>query len=433
MNHEKLVAKKIYALKLYLLTPMNIGGSDDENTDHDLIHDGKGKFFLPGTSIAGALFGYCKMDRNAFQLLLQSTDSDTMSKVIISDGCFTKIAENIRDGVALDTENGEKVALDKRKYDYEVAERNSTFEFSMELTLRTRDIIGTVEETIRRYDSEIKKVIAALNQQFIRFGYKKNRGFGCVKVEKATCQEFYGDTLKDFLHREQIPFVPFDYSDAPTSSLYHSIQAEVSLLSGISIRTYSTEILQADSRHIQSDGAPAIPGTSLAGLLRSQMNRIAQSLGYSDFRYETLFGSIDENGGKKAAKTKILFTESYLDGGSDMDSTRTTIDDITGSSLNNHLFTEKVHYKGKAVLNILLDHSVDDSPESKANVALLLLSLFDLENGYCALGGSTSIGRGILLGDSISFDGIAIKKNDTDSELLHSYFNALCEIIKENR
>lgn len=432
MNHEKLVAKKIYAIRLGLLTPMNIGGSEDENTDHDLIRDGEGKFFLPGTSIAGAIFGYCKKNRDVFSLLLQSTDCETMSKVIISDGCFSEVTEAIRDGVALDMDHGEKTALDKSKYDYEVAEKDGSFEFSIELTLRTRDIEDDIHKTLVGYDDEIKKILWAMDEQLIRFGYKKNRGYGCVKVESSSCQEFYGDTLKDFLKRDAVPFVPFDFPHVDDFSSYHVIQVdELSLLSGISIRSYSTLCFKADHSHIQSNGTPAISGTSWAGLLRSQMNAIAKSLGYQGYRHDTIFGSIGED--SEALRSKILFMESYLKGGIDMDSTRTAIDDVTGSALNAHLFTENVHYQGKTSLKILLEKSVDDKVETKASVALLVLALYDLENGLCAIGGATSIGRGILLGDSISFDGNKVSKDDTHALILKPYFEALCEKIKEEQ
>ena len=52
--------------------------------------------------------------------------------------------------------------------------------------------------------------------------------------------------------------------------------------------------------------------------------------------------------------------------------------------------------------------------ELKPHIGLLLLALEDLRKGYCALGGSTSIGYGILNGDEIKVneETIDINKNE---------------------
>ena len=128
---------------------------------------------------------------------------------------------------------------------------------------------------------------------------------------------------------------------------------------------------------------------------------------------EELFGTTAETQRKNdsvAHASRLKTDESYLDHGHFLTSTRTSIDRFTGSALDQSLFTQNVYIGGDGVLKFYLPKN----EELKPHIGLLLLALEDLRKGYCALGGSTSIGYGILNGDKIKVneETIDINKNE---------------------
>ena len=51
--------KVYYQLKMYQKSPLRIGSGENEITDSDLMIDGKGCPFIPGSSVAGVLRNLC--------------------------------------------------------------------------------------------------------------------------------------------------------------------------------------------------------------------------------------------------------------------------------------------------------------------------------------------------------------------------------------
>ncbi len=418
MKHEKIVAKAIYRFEVSLASPLSIGGSSSYYTDHDVIRRYEGGApFIPGSSLAGPIRSFA-IERFGEKASFFEAKEDAASPFLISDGEFkgdTYLSG--RDGIAIkgyDNERGifEKTPKDTAKYDYEILDRGSEFAFFVEVTLRENykadfalDGAG-LKEDLETIESQIKAIAAGISSHSIRLGYKKNRGLGCLEVISLKGASYYGDTLKGYLHHQEADLkdVPFEKED-PTRTL---ISVPVKLLGPLGVRSYSsdpsvsydfTQIMTRDKK-----GA-ILPGSSLCGALRHQMERLQKELG-THLNLNVLFG--DMNGENGAYASKVFVEEAVFEGGKSFESTRTAIDRISGSALNRALFTQSVYVNGNAVLKFSVKKEEDLDP----HVGLLLLALLDLSKGYLAVGGSTSIGYGTLEGETILVNG---EKLDTEN------------------
>lgn len=50
--------RKVFFIRIQLLSPLNVSSGEDEWTDADVLRDGKGNPFVAGTSLAGAMRAY---------------------------------------------------------------------------------------------------------------------------------------------------------------------------------------------------------------------------------------------------------------------------------------------------------------------------------------------------------------------------------------
>ena len=78
---------------------------------------------------------------------------------------------------------------------------------------------------------------------------------------------------------------------------------------------------------------------------------------------------------------------------------RNAIDRFTGGCVENALFSEKIYYGGKTVLNIKLKEKC-----TKEFYKVLASTIMDLHMGFVALGGETSVGHGLFRVDKIQID-----------------------------
>jgi CRISPR/Cas system CSM-associated protein Csm3 (group 7 of RAMP superfamily) len=404
MEHEKLLAKIFYRFEMITATPLSIGASSATVTDHDVLQNSQGPL-IPATSLAGALEAYAKA--NHLDLF---TSQAVMSKFIISDGHFVNAQPRlgIRDGIALD-EN--KQTKDTAKYNYQVIDKDEAWTFTMEVTVREHFLAEkkmTLEGVLNEYNREAGALLSAIQSFDIRFGYKKNRGFGCMKILNAQYRTFFGASLKELIGfdgKQGMISLPLPETHSP----FLTICCPLKLDSGLIIRGYSSKPNEPDIVQISAgkDQKACIPGSSLSGMLRHQMEKIEKELNPNlDFPLMDMFGTSPD------CKTdphmsRIIVDESYLEKdpskGGYCQNTRSSVDRFSGAGLNRALYTEKAWYYGTTKLVLHIDS--DETKVPKELIGLLLLAILDFSKGYCAIGGETSIGNGILLGDDIEING----------------------------
>lgn len=392
--------RRYYRFDIKTVSPIALGSGANENSDHDVLLDSRGKPFIPATAVAGVLGS--KLDKETKEKLYGkiSPDGDNEKSHIIFYDAELCGKENpnisVRDSVALEN----KVSVDGAKFDFEIVETGAVFRCFIE-----------IDDTLSEADEKILlEQLSAMNSGILRFGHKSTRGYGEVRLENIRKAVFtdvsewirfdmYDDKCWENCEEINLTAVPFGTD---------IINLSLTLKSALSIRSYTTELPNGnetsapDYKYLSlRDNTPVIPGTTWAGAFRE---RTAQLIGENKKNGEAvkkLFGYII-SGTKDNSKSKITFSESKFEKGSYTEKliTRNSIDRFS-SGINHHaLYTELTIYGGKTDLTITLPSDTDTALKTA-----LLAAIADLHNGFMAIGGLTSVGRGLFEVDTLSYNG----------------------------
>ena len=374
--------KAYFKLKLTLLSPLSIGSSDSKNTDRDVILNSKNEPVIPATALAGVfrslsgnnkkLFG--GLDGNKTELLFYDAQINEEKPV------------SVRDSVAL---NQYKSAKPGAKFDFEIVETGAVFIGYVEA--RTQDAADAFENLLE-------------NKLYL--GAKNTRGYGSVNIDYQKKIFNAGDTDK-WLYFDMFGDSSWESEDWKTPVKivnYTAIKLSLKQNGGLLIRQYSTEPDKADNVPLAlRDKTPVIPGTSWAGMFRSHITNL---LNYDENGLNEIFGFVTPDS-KMSAKSKIRFSESKINGTVPKMLTRNAIDRFTSGTKDGALFTEITVYNGTTELQVELRGEIPDDIQSALAAAIL-----DLHNGYAAVGGLTSVGRGMFEIEKISTAKVSDKKFD---------------------
>lgn len=440
-ENKKIIEKQYYAFKLRLASPLNVSAGLSEETDADVLRNGDGEVFIPGTSVAGAF-------RNALMLKEKSDgimgysdgEQGRMSSILISDIYFAEpehVKTGIRDGIKLDDSK-----IVENKFDMEIVETGAVGTLYIECVVREGD-------TPEQYVDAIKKLVTMLQSGEIRFGANKNRGFGRVELleeadsesyvyEKSFSKEDKNDyaafildvnsktskdtrlglydsqKLSDWIGEawEKKCRNPNQHADADQPldlEQYVKISVPLRLMGGISIRRYSAKSNQADFEHITCDGKPVIPGSSWNGAIRADVARILRELidvgKDKQMIVENLidgwFGKIsDEQGESK--QSLVVVSESIIEGATPVPMTRNKVNRFDASTVDGALYSEISYFGGKTTLELLIRK--DETQYYEELVEILQLVIRDIKEGFVAVGGQTAVGRGVFAPDGEQVD-----------------------------
>ena len=442
MERNRIVKKIMLYVQVRFRSPLNVSSGEDEWTDADLLRDGNGDVFVPGSSLAGAMRAYIKKEKNEPCLLGYSKheanglDTGKMSALFISDLTFDESPlSGVRDGVEL---NAQKTAKSESKYDMEILEAGSKAHFFLELTVREQD-------NEKEMQQEIGKVFRGINEGEIRLGSKKTRGFGEFEILSVSEKEYTKENYADYANAYQND----SWKDAEnklkewmekadwTPSTLH-IEVPLRMKGGISIRRYASKKGEPDYVHLtrlviqtDEDGnetdrkeIAVLPGNSLAGALRHRMETIIGELKEAGVKFpknwtstdiiNTIFGYVD---GDQGCASNVIVHEVDIKGAKQLTMVRTGVSRFESAVRKGSLYTEKTYVDG--TLNVRIDVRKGDNPQDEAwIIGILLLVLKDLQNGLLAVGGQTAIGRGTFSANGpITIDGIPIDKTPIDKIL----------------
>ncbi|MCR5608353.1 MAG: hypothetical protein K6G26_04755 [Lachnospiraceae bacterium] len=407
--------------EIKLMEPLCVSSGINEYADNDIIRDFDGRPFIPASSIAGAIRNYVNNDKVFGDRVNGSNSNQTqrMSSVFISDFYFDdNVKTKIRNNVALDDE---KIAKDTALFNMEVIEPDFStnkqdgvmiFEY-VQYDNNTADIVGA-----------LKQALCGIDAGDIRFGSKKNRGLGRMKILNVYSKKFTmpkdNDNWLDFnVHnyyknnktKEDL----LDLSEVKVSSSFTTITVPLKLAGGISIREYAAKKNEPDYTHITSGGWPVVPGSSFAGAIRHQCKRNLELLGVEK---EKIKDMLNEMFGYEdcSKQSEVVICESKLFDakGSNkkpvcMKMTRNKIDRFDASTEKGALYTEKSVFNATTELVIKLRKS----NEIDWKIGLLIIAIKDIQEGYLAIGGQTAIGRGIFSENgSYSVNGVTIKQEE---------------------
>jgi len=298
------MARKIHSIitvkgKLKAVSPIHVGGTGfDVDTDLPLARDGQGRYYIPGTSLAGALRDWFRVAhwiksgitcvqatggqepervRQRWGFVEERTDAGIASRVIIEDALVDGDPEaEIRDGVGIDRVYGS--AAPHVKFDRAILPAGTTFDFKMHI--ETEDPADEVDVL-----QELSAFLDVFREEGIRLGAAVTRGLGrvalsdftvekrCFSTRQGILQVLAGKPEKVGISTEQVGNLPLPPRLRIT--IHWKPVGPVMVKAG-------QEGLGVDMLPLatgrDSDVALVIPGSSIKGALRSHAERIMRTL-----------------------------------------------------------------------------------------------------------------------------------------------------------
>lgn len=398
MSDWTIKERKYFAVEVSLASPICVSSGKNEYSDSDVIRNGKGEIFIPGTSLAGAFRNYWGLDKEQNGIMGYAKEKEgVMSSLYISDLYLQQEVTSLRDFVAL-TE-GRNV---ENKFDMEIVETSATGILFFHYVKR--------ENRAEDFDAMIDKVLQDIQSGVIRFGSKKNRGFGKLHIKTIYTKLFTKNNVDEWISFEEKELLNYEkgicYEEwiknktIVSDKDFVKLRVPLKLTGGISIRKYSTKPNEADFEHIMCNQLPVIPGSSWCGVIRSGAKEILENFiehKKAEKYIKEWFGTVetDEKGNNVAWQSKVIISESVITGGKDIIITRNKINRFDASTKNGALYTENSHFKGETILELL----VKKEEGYQSVLGLLKLVIDEICQGQIAVGGQVAVGRGIFEGN----------------------------------
>lgn len=484
---------------LELVTPTSLSnGDDDPLVDLPVVVDPlDGRALLTGASLAGALRSYlCDFDPAAAVALFGGERRDRegdQSALIVEDALGDTPHIEFRDGVSIDPAT--RTAKDKERYDRQLLAAGTTFDLKFELVLSEKSKAET--------KAALLTALVGLERGDIRLGGRKRRGYGECRVAGWRAWRYdlgTPDGIRGWLAHgradmpgHQTPWVVKtgdsisrwdafkDAAALPRQTSPFELTATFKIDGAVLIRHGFEAESGPDAMHLTSrrggQDVPVMSGTSLAGVIRGQALRIARTVAgpnrdRADDFIDEMFGvmkrptqdmSPQARRGLKKIAGRVRVDESVIEGHTDLVQTRVKIDRFTGGAFESALFAEQPAFGGGFALNVALrppseagvraklpEDATDKEVEAAlisqrdAEAGLLLLVLKDLWTGFLPVGGSGSVGRGRLEGQSATIryaddtwtleangESLAVKsENGAQPETLNKYVQAFTNAMQ---
>lgn len=441
-SNRKIMSRTYYTINVITSSPINISNGVSIETDADVMRNGQEELFIPGTSLAGAFRNYLGDDKTSESVFgFSAGEKGNMSSVFISDLYFEDGSVNmsVRDRVRLTKDKN----VDKGgKFDLEIIEPGAKGSFTLETVVRDNMPIS-----VNNPDDTVTEILLALDEGDIRLGSVKNRGFGRVRVDSVSVISFSGETREEWIKylneeaegvAEAIPFAEWKNGKNRNMFRYERYIIPLTLTGGISIRRYSAQPNRADFEHITSNGVPVIPGTSWNGAIRADARQLIKDMGktagipenqisqIADSLIDIWFGKVKGKAEKDAQQSMIVVSESEINGSKSLPMTRNNINRFTAGTKDGALYTEIAYIGGTTSLEYMIPRE-NEVPENnrtmiKALSGIMRLVVRDICEGFVAVGGQVSVGRGIFNGDYEKWE--ATLPDDRD-ECLKALYNVI--------
>lgn len=474
----KIIKKHYLKITFQPDSPLCIGSGRNDITDQDILRDARGIPYIPGSAVAGVLREACQgiMDEKAWKYYFGYSSTNTGNKIKSDDDIIesriifydaTLVGDNKdkdknpkyrisqRDGVAL---NEYKSAKKQAKFDWEILEGDCKFQTFIEISEEQSDINEKVKA-----DEVLINIAKIWREADIRFGAKTTRGFGKICNVEIIRRSFElvknpDNGIEDWLEFNLFDDESWEVGDSYEDMLENlnedkkwtlkdnnKLSLKLRLEGGLSIRRYSTECSDEESSPDQeqlttikfdkncSEEVAVIPGTTWAGAIGHRMEELIDcskvkkfERGKDDIQTYYYFGTVNNN---KKEKSLIYFSESKLTGGQFKKMSRNAIDRFLGSTAEGALFTEKIYIGGETTLDIGFGDPYNTAVVySDDFINALAATLTDLHEGYLAVGGATSVGRGIF--SILEINGVKLNEGKLEGETNSVVFDKLYETLK---
>lgn len=419
--------------------------------------------FVTGNSIGGAIRNFLTKYKD--DIVIESLGGKRSDREEVADNKKMKFIESniiISDGQVhgskgdINKKEGTKVnrqtatADDGSKYEFEYLSKGAKVNFEFEAEC---DDIFT--------EKKFKDIICCITEGFssgeLTLGGHYNEGFGKFKIDKLKKIEFDLTkiegleryvfnrnneiwemvNLKDYIKNHfKYDDVVFKLEGGFPYGVYQNFDIKCNVkLSGIQ----------------KGKEGYYIPSSSIKGLLRSEIEKLYNSLGKcGDDICQRLFGGKDSKGKIRfedvslsdAESIEVMKSKDYVTKEDDDDNnpnpTYNKVDRLTGSSYNNALFSQR-DIEGKATIKFRLSCY----EENKAYIYPILIILRNIGLGMIPIGGRSSIGLGEFKADHIEIitneDRLNIKFNHNnenqmiidDNTKLNEFIEAFKKTLEE--
>jgi CRISPR/Cas system CSM-associated protein Csm3 (group 7 of RAMP superfamily) len=367
----------------------------------------------------------------------RGNEKGSQSALIVEDALGDKPEIEIRDGVSIDPAT--RTAKDRERYDRQLLNGGTKFNLGFELIVTERD-----GDDAGQLKAALALALYGLQNGDIRLGGRKRRGYGQCRVVSWKAWRYDLGTMKGLkgwlAHGRQdlagfeepqwqwemvkggdgiLDWDVFRKTNRPSSTIpMFKMSVAFEIDGSVLIRSGFETSNGPDVAHLRSKregrDVPIMSGTSLAGVIRSQSQRIARTLagdeGIAVRLVEDMFGgmqrpdsdmSFTQRSALRKRASRVTVNETVISGQHDLVQTRVKIDRFTGGVVESALFAEQPAFGGGFTLDVMLREP------KPAEVGLLLLVLKDLWTGFTPVGGGSNVGRGRLKGQkaTIEYDG----------------------------
>lgn len=273
---------------LLATTPIHVGGNGgDPLVDLALAVNGRGKFYVPGTSLAGALRAWMSLDNDQFVDQVWGFQSDKGDKgqasfVLVEDAEISSSKIEIRDGVGIDRLTG--TAAERVKFDRAILPKGTKIPLNITIEQSASNSSASWDQV----KAEFHALLTALQNQEVYLGAAKTRGLGRVKLEGLNIKEQDLASTTGILATLKGDGKTKNLSGLATTTV--SVTYRPRLAFTIHWQPVGPVMVKAESDGIAVDMLPlvsavaedrvsfVIPGSSIKGAFRTQAERIIRTL-----------------------------------------------------------------------------------------------------------------------------------------------------------
>ena len=388
--------------------PLHIGSSVGGKEDV-LIHPVDNLPFVQASSIAGVFRSYAQtfMDVDADELFgtshidKEKSSTEQQSRVRFTDGNFDmrSLKMELRPHVKIDRKTG-SVSSSKssgQKFDIEYIGAGARFNTVLYVYINTKD-----NQSI---ETNVKEILGAMKAGYLQFGAKKSSGAGIIipisvkrKVflmsdENDRKAWFDEESLDENYYEEIIESLPnvINQKNKYRVTVKGKTEGNI-LIKGLSVSSFGEGA--PDSENIRNaNGDYIIPGSSLRGAIRGQMEKICSYLG-KEALIDASFGKVGINK-EEGYDGNLMFADAVIGNRMTNDMAdlrhRIHIDKFTGGVFQQGLFAEK-----NAVGDLELEITIVNKNQPDATLGLLLMAIRDLASKVMTLGSGFATGKGFI-------------------------------------
>lgn len=419
---------KRYQVTARCVSPLRTGGIGGEN--NVVLTNVDGVPMIQAASIAGVLRSWLEETnptaaKGLFGDSNTAKDSDRTSKVTVYDGLFQNgTTTQLRSRLRIDTKTG--TGMDQHKFELVSVPTGSLFTFEMILKAQN-------EEAFSQAERWLEETLSALNEGFLTLGGQYSNGFGIVKLDKVEACTFCMTNREDrraWLDNKGVYEVLTSLPDVKRELVTFrltGVSDHFLMKGGTSFKDGDKSVTDAMKN---PDGSYVLPGSSLKGVLRGRVSRIA-AYKNAESEVNVLFGRENDPNikGDNGLPGQLRVKEYTLQEAKEQIISRTRLDRFTGGVMQKSLFSEKA-------LSDRVYITVEVRASTPIGNALLFYALRDMAMGMYAFGSESSVGRGYLVKETAVLTVSIGEKTcsfifgkgietDGDSSFIRQWLNAL--------